>query len=451
MATSPSSIPSKLPHSEESERAVLAAVLLDPAQLAELTLKAGDFHLPQHQILWRAFVELDEEGSPIDLRTVQAWLEQRGLLEGAGGLAYLASLDVDLPDLGRVDSYAAIVRDRALRRQLLGTAQRLAHQATVGELAAEAVAEVARRDLDLVEVSRTSGRYGAAEGLLSAVLEDARERVAQRQATGRAVLGLASGIPRLDALLGGFQRGLYLLAGAPGVGKTTLALQTALHVSREVPVLYVTFENTAANLLTKALCVEAAISSADVARGFASTEALAEAGEKLRSQLRRLILIDGDGHWTVSQVAALARRTLEAQRQRRCLVVVDYLQLWAKTSRELRGLNEARTKVDALAGDLIDLARRLDSPVLALSSQSRTGGAYGRGGGENSLDSFKESGDLEYSADVALFLTAAKERTASPPAVAVDLTVRKNRHGPTGSVDLLFLPARGTLREVAAV
>ncbi len=77
------------------------------------------------------------------------------------------------------------------------------------------------------------------------------------------------------------------------------------------------------------------------------------------------------------------------------------------------------------------------------------GGAYGKGGGEAALDSLKESGDLEYAADVALFLTAAKERTAQPPLRAVDLTIGKNRHGPTGMVPLVYRPDRGWLREEA--
>ena len=157
--------------------------------------------------------------------------------------------------------------------------------------------------------------------------------------------------------------------------------------------------------------------------------------------------MDGDGRLTVAHLRGRARRLLAAQGAQRCLIVVDYLQLWAKTSRELRELSDVRAKVDTLGGELIALSKALDSPILALSSQSRAGGGYGRGGGETALDSFKESGDLEYSADVALFLTEARERKAAPPAVALDLTVRKHRNGPTGTVELVFLPERGLLRE----
>ena len=263
------------------------------------------------------------------------------------------------------------------------------------------------------------------------------------------MLGLQTGVPRLDGLLSGLNRGLYLLAGPPGMGKTTFALQTALHVAREAPVVYASFENSATNLLLKAVCGHGGINARDVRRGFVNPRTLAAAGDELAPLLGRLDILDGDGRLTVGHLRGRARRLLAAQGSRRCLVVVDYLQLWAKTSRELRDLSDVRAKVDTLGGELIALSKQLDSPVLALSSQSRAGGAYGRGGGEAALDSMKESGDLEYSADAALFLTESKERKPAPPAVALDLTVRKNRNGPTGMVELVFLPERGLLREEA--
>ncbi len=438
------------PHSAESERAVLAAVLLRPELLADLDLAAADFYLDRHQWIFETYGDLAAAGEPIDLRTVQARLEQRGELARVGGLAYLAGLEVDLPDLGRLDAYAAIVRERALRRRLLETAERLEHQAGATDLEAATIVEAARRELERLELPGARRASPWAAELVGEVLAAAEARREERLRSGRVVLGLATGIPRLDGLLSGLQRGLYLLAGAPGVGKTTFSLQLALHAAREVPVVYVTFENSAASLLTKALCTAADRNSQDVARGFLGAEDLAPAAEALAEPLSRLLLVDGDGRLTVTELRALARRALTQHETTRCLVVVDYLQLWAKTSRELRGLADTRGRVDALGGELIDLARRLDSPVLALSSQSRVGGAYGRGGGEAALDSLKESGDLEYAADVALFLTAAKERTAQPPLRAVELTIGKNRHGPVGTVPLVYRPDRGWLREEVA-
>ena len=100
-----------LPQSEESERAVLAAVLLDPRLLPSVSgrLRAEDFSFERHKLLYGAMLELQDEQTTIDLRTVQARLEQKASFEAAGGLAYLAGLDLDLPDLGRFEQYVEIM------------------------------------------------------------------------------------------------------------------------------------------------------------------------------------------------------------------------------------------------------------------------------------------------------------------------------------------------------
>jgi len=440
---------SVLPHNDEAERAVLGAILLDSTVLEEIPLTTMDFYLERHQAIFEACRELAADGAPVDIRTLQAKLEHRGEFERIGGLAYLASLDLDLPDIRRVGAYAGIVRERAVRRRLLQAAERLDRRARTGQADATAIAAIAARELEELQDPATDEQGPSGGRLLRQLIEDTQARHEQRAATGKAVLGLQTGVPRLDGLLSGLNRGLYLLAGPPGMGKTTFALQTALHVAREAPVVYASFENSASNLLLKAVCGHGGINARDVRRGFVNPRTVAAAGGELAPLLGRLDILDGDGRLTVGHLRGRARRLLAAQGARRCLVVIDYLQLWAKTSRELRDLSDVRAKVDTLGGELIALSKQLDSPVLALSSQSRAGGAYGRGGGEAALDSMKESGDLEYSADAALFLTESKERRPAPPAVALDLTVRKNRNGPTGMIELVFLPDRGLLREEA--
>jgi replicative DNA helicase len=443
--------PQTLPHSEEAERAVLAAPLVDAEHWLTLAehLRVGDFYLEGHQLIFTAMQELVSGGTGLDVLTVHGWLESRGHSERAGGLGYLTGLDVLLPDLSRLGQYVEMVRERSVRREVLEASARWQGELLAGTLPAGTVVNAARRELEALEALLPGGSgLRPAFELVGSVVGEAERRREERERTGRRIWGLATGLPRLDQLLGGLQPGLHLLAGAPGVGKTTLALQMALHVAREAPVVYVSFENSSANLLTKALCQWSGINTEDVARGTASAALLAESAEEFRPVLERLYLVDGDGHLTPSRLASQARQAMVRAGSSTCLVVVDYLQLWAKTSRDLRGFSETRGKVDALGGELIDLARRLGSPVLSMSSQSRAAGGYGRGGGEASLDSFKESGDLEYAADTALFLTEARERPAEKPAVAVDLTVRKNRHGSLGTVELIYRPQRGTLREL---
>jgi replicative DNA helicase len=295
----------------------------------------------------------------------------------------------------------------------------------------------------------TAGRLQWTSALVPHVLADAASRRRQREETGRAVLGVTTGLTQLDNLLGGLSEGLYLLAGPPGMGKTTLALQVAAASTQDVPVVVVTFEHAPANLTLKLLCARAGVNLRDVQRGYADLAKLRAAAEAWAPVAQRLAVVEGSSQLTVAQVRAQARHAMRQHQAERCLVVVDYLQLWAKVAEDLRGNFSVRERVDMLGGLLRELALSLHSPVLALASQNRSAGNYGNGKGSAALDSLKESGDLEYAADVVLFLTEAQERLATPPARAVELTVAKNRHGETGKVGLIFRPDLGTMREEA--
>jgi replicative DNA helicase len=336
------------------------------------------------------------------------------------------------------------------QRRLLAAAQERLAQALFDETtpATDIVTLLEDETLRVQAVLRSTeaGHLQWASALLPQVFADAEARCLQREATGSAVLGVSTGLVPLDSLLGGLNEGLHLLAGPPGMGKTTLGLQIAAAATKDVPVVVVTFEHAPANLTLKLLCARAGVNLRDVQRGYADLMKLRAAAEAWQPVAERLAVIEGSSQLTVAQVRAQARHAMRQHQAERCLVVVDYLQLWAKVAEDLRGNFSVRERVDMLGGLLRELALGLHSPVLALASQNRSAGNYGNGKGTAALDSLKESGDLEYAADVVLFLTEAQERGATPPARAVELTVAKNRHGDTGKVGLIFRPDLGTMR-----
>lgn len=286
-----------------------------------------------------------------------------------------------------------------------------------------------------------AGQVVALPDLLPEVIADIAARRQAVREQGTAAVGLPTGITKLDKLLGGLQPGLHLLAAEPGQGKTTFTLQVASYVARAgYPVLFVSFEETLARLALKALCARAGLEAKKFADGYGDPRELELAAREYGPELVALHFIEGTARLTVPQVKAKALQVMSRQKVGKCLVVVDYLQRWAAGKREF---SDFRHVVSGLVSELRELALRLNSPVLVISSQNRPGQ------GSASLVSLKESGDLEYSADTALFLVEAQKRAATPPARAVDLVLEKNRYGDKGRVELIFKPDVGVFREEA--
>jgi replicative DNA helicase len=411
----------------ELERAVIAAIARSPSLYWELldTLPAGAFAAEPET--WERVARAIETETPPELPG--EWAPGS---DAQGDAQRLADL---------------------FQRRLLADAQeRLAQALHDANTPASRLATMLEEEAAGVQAAireTASGRLAWASELLGDVLRDAEERARALKETGKPTLGLPTGIPRLDAKLGGLQEGLTILAGAPGVGKTTFALQLAGVVAPTAPVIYVSFENSPRNLATKAICARAGVNPLDVQRGSADLGKLREGASLWRPVAERIAIIEGTAALTVAQVRAMALRAMNRHKTERCLIVVDYLQLWAKASQELRGMATVRERVETMATMLRELSTRLHAPVVALASQNRAQGDYDGKKGSDNMASLKESGDLEYSADVILFLTPAKERSAISPARAVDISIVKNRNGDTGRVELVFRPDVGTLREVA--
>ena len=177
---------------------------------------------------------------------------------------------------------------------------------------------------------------------------------------------------------------------------------------------------------------------------------LRRAAEAWQPVAERLAVVEGSSQLTVAQVRAQARRAMRQHQAERCLVIVDYLQLWAKVAEDLRGNFSVRERVDMLGGLLRELALGLRSPVLALASQNRSAGQlwqWQRQCRPRFAQRKRRPGVCGRCRAVPD--GSARSAMATPPARAVELTVAKNRHGETGKVGLIFRPDLGTMREEA--
>jgi replicative DNA helicase len=275
---------------------------------------------------------------------------------------------------------------------------------------------------------------GDLDGLFSKV-----ERSRKRIANGL-LAGIRTGITSIDKNMSGLQDGLHILAAEPAAGKTTLALQLALKAAEDkVVVLYFALDETADRLAIK-LATRYATSErhSDIMSGKGDLEKVKEAVLNNREILDR-IRIYGDSKIETAHIGIMIQELKEIKQCNKVLVVIDFIQSMAA---RLTKAGDFRMAVTNLVGDLRDISRNHQVPILAISAQNRGGS------NEAKMSSLRESSDLEYGADTILFLTNDKDDFLnSSEKRTVKLSCVKNRYGALFEADLNFLPARGVFTE----
>jgi replicative DNA helicase len=422
-----------LPHSEESERAVLAGVMLDPRQLPVLAgrLKPGDFYFERHRLLFQAMLELQDAESGIDMRTVQARLEQQDQLDAVGGLAYLASLDLDLPDLGRLESYAEIVKERSVRRSLIDACGEITRNCLACGL--EASEALGRAEQSILELGEAAIRRGFVP--LSTVFDETMEDLEERPSKG--FIGLPTGFVDLDEMTRGLNKGnLVIVAGRPGMGKTSLALNMAQHaaIREQAAVGIFSLEMSQGELALRILSSETDIPFGPLRSGHLSNAQWSTLIQKVKEIEQAPIFIDDSANPTLLELASRARR-LKAEKNLQ-LVIVDYLQLMQAGGRyENRNL-----EISAITRGLKQLAKELAIPVIALSQLSRMPERRGKDRRPQLAD-LRESGSIEQDADLVAFIYRDEVYNQDDPTNRglAELIVAKHRNGETGKIPLVFI------------
>jgi replicative DNA helicase len=422
-----------LPHSEESERAILAGVMLDSALLASVSsrLTPEDFYSDPHKVLYQALLDLQEAGSDVDLRTVQARLEQQDHLARVGGLAYITQLDLDLPDLSRLDTYVEIVKERSVRRRLIGTCARITRDCFDGGLEAqEALGKAEQEIFGLGEEAIQRGFVS-----LASILKETVAELEERPDKG--ALGLPTGFVDLDRMTRGLHpANLVIVAGRPGMGKTSLALNIAQNVAfREDRVVGLfSLEMSQQELALRLMSSESGVTFKTLRSGHMSRRQWSDVIGSVKKISAGNLYIDDSANPSLLEVASKARR-LKAEKNL-SLLIIDYLQLMQAGGRyESRNL-----EIAAITRSLKQLSKELDLPVIALSQLSRQ--PERRSGDHRpQLADLRESGSIEQDADLVIFVYRDELYDTEDPEKKgqAELIVAKHRNGETGRVELVFL------------
>ncbi len=430
-----------LPWDEQAERAVLGAVLLDPESALDPALellRGEDFYRPAHRLIFDAFVALASENAAIDPVTVRSRLEQQGELEKAGGDAYLASLVDGLPRAGNVAAWAEIVRDHALRREVLRAAEEVREAARAAAIPAAELLD--RAEKRLFELSQ-SGRRGGFRSIQEIGMEGLAtlEELSDRR---ELVTGLPTGYVRLDRMTSGFQRGdLVILAARPSMGKTALALNIAQNVAigKHAGVGIFSLEMSAEQLFFRLVAGLGRVDSRKLRTGRLNAEEWERVTHAVDALVSSPIFIDDTPGLTPMEVRSKARR-LKAEHDIG-LLVLDYLQLMRPEQKS----DSRQQEVSEISRAMKAVAKELGIPVLCLSQLSRAPDQR-TGDHRPQLSDLRDSGSIEQDADVVLFIYRPEVYEKDPQKVAekdlegkAEVIVAKQRNGPIGAVPLYFV------------
>jgi len=428
------------PQSIEAEQSVLGSILIDRDALIEVAdfLKPEDFYRQAHARIYAVMVDLSERREPIDVVTVAEALERSGDLEAVGGRAYLGTLSNSTPTAVHASQYARIVERKALLRNLIGAAGKIAG---IGyEDPAEVSEAIDRAEAELFAVSQR--RVAAGFSPLKSLLHDAYDRLDYLHEHRGEISGVRTGFQDLDSLTTGLQKSdLIILAARPSVGKTSLALNIAEHAAtRDRKVVGVfSLEMSKEQLVLRLLSSVANIDSQRLRTGFLDEMDFTRIAPAMNTLSEAPIYIDDTPNITTMELRTKARR-LQAETGLD-LVIVDYLQLM-QSSTTTKDANRVQ-EVAEISRGLKALARELKIPVIALSQLSRQ--PEMRESKEPRLSDLRESGSIEQDADLVMFLWREKERGSDDQDLAgevVKLKLAKHRNGPTGEVDLWFKKAQ---------
>jgi replicative DNA helicase len=434
-----------LPQNLEAERSVLGAILLDPASLSFVVpiLSQDDFFPDTHRRIYGAMMELSQRSAEIDVLTLKEELDRSGAVEKIGGASYLASLLDGVPDVGNVEHYARIVKEKSTLRRLIRTGQRIVREGLSGEKDAEALLGDATGEIFDIAEGAVHGGFEAIGQVVSRnleIIEDARGRQGM-------LSGLSTGFTELDRMTSGLQStDLIVLAARPSVGKTSFALNIAQHVAiREGrSVGFFSLEMSREQLGFRVLCSEADVDAKKVRDGYASKEAM-----------QRLVLAQSKIHgarFYIDDSAALNVPEMRAKGQRLKrehgldLLVVDYMQLMAGHGR----FDNRTQEVSMISRGLKLLAKELRVPIIALSQLSRAPEQRKGEMRKPQLADLRDSGSIEQDADMVVFLFREElyDKETERKGIA-DVIIAKQRNGPTGDFAVVFLADHMTFANYA--
>jgi len=443
----------ELPKNIEAEQLVLGAFMLgwgggEALSIGIEALRAEDFYLQKHRILFRCFVNQFAEGIPTDIISMANALDEQGDTERAGGRLYLNELLAHAATSTSVEYYCQIIRKKSALRSLIEAGAIITESGYDEVEEVEKLLDQAEGQIFAIAERGQERTYVSAESFLS---EHLNELEARHNDPNRCV-GVRTHFPTLDGLTGGLMPSdLIVIAGRPGTGKSSLVLAFVREIllKGSGTIAFFSLEMSKEQVLERLLTGASHTDLHKLRTGFMAMDGFREIVRVIPGlHLGRLLIDDSPGS-TVMEIRSRARR-ISAQTGDLALVVVDYLQLMdAGIKTQLR-----EQEIAYITRSLKRLARELNVPVVGVSQLSRK--VEERDNKRPRLSDLRESGAIEQDSDVVLFIYRCDYYEGPPEdgarvrkGVPAELIVAKQRNGPPGIVRAVFLKESATFHEAA--
>ncbi|MCT6806829.1 MAG: replicative DNA helicase [Bombilactobacillus sp.] len=433
----------QIPHDDEAEKAVLGAIFIDPAAIADASaeVQPEDFYKRANQLVFQAMLDLSDREDAIDPLTLQDELTKKNQLDDIGGIAYVSELAMATPTAAHVTYYAKIVHRKALLRRLISASQKIITNAMQDSDDVTDILDNAESEIMNVSSENNANGFRNIKDIVNSTIDE----INNIPEDGNMVTGLPTGFVELDKMTTGFHDDeLIIVAARPGVGKTSFALNVAqyvgLHTDKTVAMF--SLELSGEQLVQRMLASEGLINSQHLRTGQLDEDEWPKLVTASGSLATANIYIDDTPGIKMSQIRAQSRR-LAKEKGNLGLIVIDYLQLIEGPHSESR-----QQEVSAISRQLKKLAKELHVPVIALSQLSRS--VEQRQDKRPVLSDIRESGSIEQDADIVSFLyrddyyrdeeegEENKEVSAEDDNGEVEVIIEKNRSGSRGTVKLMF-------------
>lgn len=421
----------ELPHSIEAEQSVIGAVLADPSVLPVVVeqIKPEYFFSEQHKAIYSIIVRMFTSGQPVDIITVLNEAEKFHIFDSSNeGKRYLAEIGNTLPSTANVESYCKIVSDKYFIRSLGYAARSILEDIQSGEHNSSLLLDSAEQKIYNIRQGRdVNGLVPIADAIA-----EAYDRLGKIAGPDKEkYVGARTGFSLLDNITSGLNKSdLIIIAARPGMGKTSFAMNIATNVARRGDKEVVTFnlEMSKEQLASRLLSTEALVDSNCLRNGRISGDDWVRLATSAGYLSTLPLFIDDTASMTVQQMKAKLRRTKNLG-----LVIIDYLQLMESTTRS----DNRVLVISEITRQLKVMAKELNVPIILLSQLSR--GVESRTDKRPMLSDLRESGSIEQDADIVLFLYRdAYYNKESQRQNISECIVAKNRHGETGTVELIW-------------